>query len=242
MDNEYTLAYEVLYKNHWWWRARESAILGTIEKFHRPENGDKILDVGCGNGLFFDRLSVFGDVQGVEPSESAVGINSPHRSKIFVGEFDDSFQAPHRFGLITLLDVLEHLNDPKAALKKIAGLLRNNGTCIITVPAFRALWTSHDELNHHVTRYTAKSLAADVCGTGLRIVNFKYLFHWLAIAKLCVRIKESLLKSSVSTQSVRMPNSVVNSILKWVSIMELRSGLGLGLPFGSSLFAVLKAL
>ena len=60
MDAEYALNYRELYENHWWWRARERFILATIEGLRPQGNWGSILDVGCGEGVFFDRLSKFG--------------------------------------------------------------------------------------------------------------------------------------------------------------------------------------
>jgi hypothetical protein len=39
-----------------------------------------------------------------------------------------------------------------------ASLLGPAGQIVVTVPAFNWLWTSHDELNHHVERYTAREM------------------------------------------------------------------------------------
>ena len=72
MDQEYARQYEELYQRHWWWRCRESLILRVLERISREESlaaDRQILDVGCGNGLFFDKLQRFGKVAGIEPDE-----------------------------------------------------------------------------------------------------------------------------------------------------------------------------
>jgi 2-polyprenyl-3-methyl-5-hydroxy-6-metoxy-1,4-benzoquinol methylase len=58
-----------------------------------------------------------------------------------------------------MLDALEHLENPVAALRHVCELLTPEGTFIATVPAFMALWTNHDVLNHHFTRYTKSAFA-----------------------------------------------------------------------------------
>lgn len=63
------------------------------------------------------------------------------------------------YSLILMLDVLEHLEDPVGALQHAVDLLTPEGTLLITVPAFMALWTNHDVLNHHLTRYTKRSFS-----------------------------------------------------------------------------------
>ena len=58
-----------------------------------------------------------------------------------------------------MLDVLEHVECPDVMLRRsrIASR-RRTAAILITVPAFNWLWTSHDEMNHHVRRYTAPDL------------------------------------------------------------------------------------
>ena len=72
MDPTYARAYRALYERHWWWRARERLILDRLEAL-RPEGGWRhVLDVGCGDGLFFDRLERYGAPEGVEPDGTLV--------------------------------------------------------------------------------------------------------------------------------------------------------------------------
>ena len=93
MDPSYSEEYSYLYSRHWWWRAREAVVLDTLLRL-QPTNGwGFILDVGCGDGLLFDRLLELGDVDGVEPSTDAVRNDGPHRSRITLAPFDQNF--PH---------------------------------------------------------------------------------------------------------------------------------------------------
>ena len=53
-----------------------------------------------------------------------------------------------------MLDVLEHLPDPLPPLRRALALVGDRGVLVATVPAFRSLWTSHDDINEHFERYT----------------------------------------------------------------------------------------
>lgn len=238
MQPDYIAAYRNLYDRHWWWRARERAVLAVLARHHAAWPGDHVLDIGCGDGLFFDRLSAFGAVEGVEPDPLAVSAKGPHRGRIHVRPFDAAFDPGHRFRLIVMLDVLEHLPDADAALRHVHELLAPDGALVVTVPALRWLWTAHDDMNQHVTRYTAAELRTVASEAGLDVVEIHYLFHWMAAAKLAVRLKERLLGAAAGPP--RIPPPWLNRLLETVTAVDLRGGRGWGLPFGSSLIAVLR--
>ena len=157
MRDDYLQRYRELYQQHWWWRAREKLILKTLRTEQPPGGWKRILDVGCGDGLLFDELTPLGEVEGVEPSAASVSEKGPHRSRIHTCPFDENFQPGKEFTLILMLDVLEHLADPAAALRRALALLAPAGRLLVTVPAFNALWTNHDLVNEHVTRYTRRT-------------------------------------------------------------------------------------
>jgi SAM-dependent methyltransferase len=238
MERSYAIAYRELFHGHWWWRARERLILETIEA-HRSRNGpETILDVGCGDGLFFDRLEQYGKVEGIEMEPAAVSSDSRWRNRIFIGPFDETFDLGRRYTLVLMLDVLEHFPDPIARLKWAGELLRPDGMLILTVPAFELLWTSHDELNHHYTRYTRRRLSEVVEDAGLRLEFARYFYHWMFPVKLAVRFKEALLGAEPETPSI--PRAWLNRLLYGVSRIEQKTLGRLPLPFGTSLLAVAK--
>ena len=235
MIPEYAAAYRDLYERHWWWRAREPMLLREIEE-HRPAAGwGSILDVGSGDGLFFDGLARLGDVWGVESDESLVPADSRHRARIHLGPFDSTFNPGRRFGLVLMLDVLEHLPDPVAALRKTADLLEPGGRVLITVPAFPVLWTSHDEVNHHLVRYRRRSLKPVIAQAGLSVLSSRYFFHWLFPAKLGVRVLERF--GGAGRAHPTVPPPFLNRLLLGIARFEQYTVGRLGVPFGSSLLA-----
>lgn len=240
MQSDYAVRYRELYERHWWWRARERCILRELDRLGASAGGETILDIGCGDGLFFDQLRRFGEVAGLEADEQIVDPVGQWRDRIHVGRFDDTFQPQQQFSLILMLDVLEHLPDDVAALQKVRGLLAPGGRALITVPAFRALWTNHDDLNHHYTRYTRPSLGRAATAAGLRIDRARYLFQWTCPVKLAVRLKERLLKSP--PQPPLVPAAPINTTLFGLSILEQALFDRVPAPFGSSLLAVMRPL
>jgi 2-polyprenyl-3-methyl-5-hydroxy-6-metoxy-1,4-benzoquinol methylase len=232
MRDDYLKRYRDLYQQHWWWRAREKLILKTLRAQQPPGGWQKILDVGCGDGLFFDQLISFGEVEGVEPS-AAVSETGPHRSRIRTCPFDENFQPGKEFTLILMLDVLEHLADPAAALRHALTLLAPSGMLLVTVPAFKALWTNHDVINQHVTRYTRRTFRELARQAGMGIQGERYFFQWLLPLKLATRALERAM--DLQPQPADVPPQWINTPLYLLSLLEQNTWGALPWPFGTSL-------
>ena len=236
MRADYGERYRELYERHWWWRAREATILDVLRAQPRTHGWEKILDVGCGDGLFFDKLAQFGDVEGIEPAAELVSRAGAHRSRIHVGPFDETFRTSTQFSLILMLDVLEHMADPAGAVRHALALLEPQGRLVVTVPAFRLLWTNHDVLNQHFTRFTKSSFRRLAQQAGLKIVTLKYFFHWLFPVKLATRFVERSL--GLQPKPPRIPPGWINWLFCLLSRIECRALGSLPVPFGSSLLVV----
>src|SRR6185295_14476896 len=97
MQADYARQYERLWREHWWWRARERFVvtqLARVAATDGKKNGERrILDIGCGNGLFFDTLARYGNVWGIEPDAGLV-TEGAHRGRIDVRGFNSSYLPP----------------------------------------------------------------------------------------------------------------------------------------------------
>jgi SAM-dependent methyltransferase len=234
MDAAYTAAYADLYRRHWWWRVRERILLDHIRDLLGELNKTpRILDVGCGAGLFFDALEQFGHVEGIESDPIAVEQSGRWRSRIHRGDLD-TFEAHEPFDLILALDVIEHTDEPHVMLRHAGELLAPGGRILITTPAFEWLWTSHDRLNHHRKRYTASEMRSLVRKAGLYPIETQYLFQSLVVGKMLMRTAEALLPATPSVPSI--PPDAVNRALEiWFRTENALVG---WLPFGSSVMTV----
>jgi 2-polyprenyl-3-methyl-5-hydroxy-6-metoxy-1,4-benzoquinol methylase len=236
MDPRYGERYRELFEKHWWWRARTRFILEQLRRL-RPDRGWKnILDIGCGDGLFFPELSKLGEVEGVEPFAELVNPQNAYRSRIQICPFDENFRSDKKYSLILMLDVLEHLEDAVGALRHAVELLESDGVFVATVPAFMGLWTNHDVMNHHYTRYTKSNFRHVARQAGLHIREERYLYHWTYPVKFGIGLAERLLH--LQPKPAQVPTHVVNELLFWISQLEQKTMMRLSVPFGSSLMIV----
>ncbi len=213
---------------------RERWVLQVLRQ-NCPANGwGSILDVGCGDGLLFDRLMEFGDVEGIETSREIVDPANPQFQKIHIGPFDDSFRPGKQYSLILLLDVLEHIPDPGAALRRCESLLKPGGSLVVTVPAFNVVWTNHDVLNHHMTRYRRATLLPLLQKAGFKIEDSAYWFQWTFPVKLAQRFTEKLFR--LRPASPKTPLLAINRALRSLCSLEHAMLGPLQLPFGTTLF------
>jgi CRISPR/Cas system-associated protein endoribonuclease Cas2 len=104
--------------------------------------------------------------------------------------------------LILMLDVPEHMDDPIEALRHALDLLVPEGIVIVTVPAFMALWTNHDVLNHHLVRYTKQSFRKIALQSGLLIQEERCLYHWICPVKLGLRFVETVFQTKARAPQV----------------------------------------
>ncbi len=238
MDPSYGARYAELHADHWWWRAREAVVVRELERLHPAGGWRRALDVGCGDGLFFDVLERYAaEVEGVEPDRTLLSRERTAEGRIHAQPFDSAFRPGHRYDLMLFLDVLEHIPDAGAAVAHAATLLEPGGVVLVTVPAFRHLWTTHDDLNRHLTRYTRGQLERLLSST-LTVERSRYFFRWVHPAKVVQRAMEVVRHPKPTPPAV--PPAPLNDALYGLSRIEEVALRHVPVPLGSSILAVAR--
>jgi SAM-dependent methyltransferase len=238
VHSDYARRYRELWGRHWWWRSRESWLLGWIKKLHRQAPRRRILDVGCGDGLFFESLGRFGRVEGAEPDESLVH-DSRWRHRIHIGPVEAGLESESPYDLVLMLDVLEHIPEQSRALAAVRSVLRPGGHLLLTVPAFAWLWSQHDEANAHQRRYGPRDLRTVLHEAGFVIETMRFFFVW-TVAPLFLRRLLAPAGRGCSDYDVPIPRPVINAVLTAWSRCEHAIGRVVPWPFGSSLLAIAR--
>lgn len=113
--------------------------LSLMEKY--ITNG-KLLDIGCGNGHLLEAAINRGwGVVGYDVDRSSTEIVSKRLDvKVESGDFFKSFsESDNVYNLVTMHQVLEHLKNPEAYLKKIHALIKDDGYLFVAVPNIKSL-------------------------------------------------------------------------------------------------------
>lgn len=190
-----------------------------VSKLLRP--GDSWADVGCGRNIFPSNRPLArqltersGYVFGIDPDPN-IRDNSLI-SERFEGLVEDCTTS-HRFDLITLRMVAEHIVEPARSMGKVAELLKPGGLAVIYTPNKRSpvplitrlvpndyhhffkrmLWDgpARDTFPTAFKLNTRKALSGHCASAGLEEVFFTYLddcrtfdaYHWLNVAELSVQ-------------------------------------------------------
>jgi SAM-dependent methyltransferase len=240
MQHDYAKQYARLYRQHWWWRSREKAVVQTIRRLTDLPDQSRILDVGCGDALSLPMLSSLSkqaEAWGIEIDKNTLIPGNPLHSRIYDRPLGDPLYEKMRFDLITALDVVEHIEDDQSVVDHMMQMLVPGGTLLITVPALPALWTQHDEMNKHFRRYTRQSLTELLAPHG-ELLDCRYLYTSLALPKLALAALQRIRPSKPSTPQV--PFAPLNRLLTGYCKAEWQLARRLRMPFGSSLIAAVR--
>jgi SAM-dependent methyltransferase len=227
---------------HWWFAGRRSILATLIAGFALPPDA-KILEIGSGTGGNLDMLSAFGQVNALETDAAARAIaaeKTGNRFDIRAGRCPNDIPfAAETFELVCLFDVLEHIDEDVETLAAVKKLLAADGRILVTVPAYRWLWSGHDEFLHHKRRYGRSELRAKAVAAGLTVEKISYFNTALFPLAALVRLKDRLLRSPLSTGK-GIPPAPLNRIFQSVFGAERFVLKSHDLPFGVSLLALLR--
>jgi SAM-dependent methyltransferase len=104
--------------------------------FEAIPEGIALLDYGCFNGEFIDRLTKSKRVSayGVDKNSDVL---AKYKGPNTVTRIDKAIPYPNAtFDIVTMFDVLEHIYDQSAALREIRRVLKPGGLLVVTVPRF----------------------------------------------------------------------------------------------------------
>src|SRR5688572_12259926 len=127
-----------------------------ILKKHLSLKNAKILDIGCGGGLFLSLLKQEGaEVLGIELSDSrAQYAKTTHNLEIHKRPIESEFWQKgyaNHFDAVTLWDVIEHVNYPFETLQSAVNVLKEGGLVLIDTPCRDSFYHQFGELTYRLS-------------------------------------------------------------------------------------------
>lgn len=169
-------------ERHPWEQARARFFLDVLARAHAVRASTRVLDVGAGDAYFAACLlerfpgaevTAWDPAYTDEDLERARGTQIQRVRNEPEGTWD----------LITLLDVLEHVEEERPLLERARGLLAPGGRVLVSVPAWPGLFGMHDSRLRHRRRYTPADAQALLERAGYVTLAQGGLFHSLVIPR-----------------------------------------------------------
>lgn len=159
---------------HWYYLAKSRAMLQMLG----AGEFESVLDVGAGSGIFSRRLIDAGATRKalcVDPEYPGDSEEEYGAGRILFRRSAEGARAP----LVLMMDVLEHVDDDLALVRQYMDRADSGARLLVTVPAFRSLWSGHDEFLGHRRRYRRAEVGRLLERAGLRVRDSRYFFGLL---------------------------------------------------------------
>ena len=242
MKIDFEEKYHSLEERHWWFLGRRDAILKLTKLIFRQRKDIRILEIGCSGGPLLKALLAndYLNVYGIDISKKAIqSCRSKNIKTLALMDGSNTGFREKSFDLIIASDVLEHIEDDYSAVKEWNRILKPNGYVICFVPAFRFLWSKHDEDNKHYRRYTISDLNEVFKSNNFAIIKSSYWNFVLFVPVFCLRLCLRLPFFSSKKYQLHETKEFWNKIFTKILIMENRIiSKGLTLPLGVSVFTI----
>ena len=243
MDELYERRTHEVEDDHWWYRGRRLVLDSVLRRLELPPS-IAILDAGCGSGRNMIELARFGTVTGLELAQASAELARARGvGEVVIGSLDAMPFADASFDLALALDVIEHLDDDRGALRELRRVVRPGGTLLLTVPAYPWLWSEHDIVNHHRRRYTRHSLDAAAADAGWSRFTTTYFNGLLLPAAVGYRTLKRLRRAPTHSGGdlERAPSPALNALLERPLRAEARLiARGRRIPAGLSLLSLYR--
>lgn len=239
-------------QRHWWFVARRRIMRRLLHELLPPDSNTLVVDIGCGTGANIASLQGDYECVGIDISEDAIGYARRRFGQVHfiqglapydLGELADRMDA------FLMMDVLEHVENPRELLGQQLDALKPGGYALLTVPADMRLWSEHDVNLGHFHRYDVNSFRAlwkDQPVEELLISHFNTrLYPVVRVIRMLSKFRGRAWGKAGT--DMRVPGGPVNGCLEWYFAGEMKRLISLlkgrrrrGYSYGVSLMAILK--
>jgi 2-polyprenyl-3-methyl-5-hydroxy-6-metoxy-1,4-benzoquinol methylase len=207
-----------------------------LDEFEKYRKTGKLLDVGCGIGLFLNEAKKRGwQVYGTEFTDRAIEICTKNGITMHQGKLDPKWFPEGTFDIVTSFEVLEHINNPIEEVQNINKVLRTGGLFYFTTPNFNAferymLKSNYNVIGYpeHLSYYTKHTVNYLLSGNGFKkkkitttgisltrirtSINVESEKSYVSKTSSDERLRVSLEKNKFSIFLKRAMNSVLNML------------------------------
>jgi 2-polyprenyl-3-methyl-5-hydroxy-6-metoxy-1,4-benzoquinol methylase len=180
-------------------KVKSSTFDACLDRIQEYKKNGRILDIGCATGYFLERAQHRGFIPyGVEFSQfsSDIAKGKFGADQIHRGMIEDCPFEPGSFDVVVMIDLLEHVRNPVAALAAAKKLLRDDGIAVIVTPDTRSLthalmgtkWVHYKSehffyFNKRAIDVVARQSGFELCRyeASKKALNVRYIYHQFAV-------------------------------------------------------------
>lgn len=231
---------------YWWYRGLHELVRSYIRRLKNTKPGEelRIFDAGCGTGRMMELLRDFGIVEGIDYSADAVALCKERGlQRVEQGDLNSWNPPAEMADVIISNDVIctSGVEDDMAVVKTFYRALKKDGLLILNLPAFMALRRKHDIAVFGKRRYRKRKTLRQLKEIGFVPVFAGYRLPFLFFVMLAQKHLVERWSRKPAVSDLKPLPRFLNSLL--LGLNRLDNTLitsGIPLPFGSSLFLVMK--
>lgn len=239
MDAELINTEKGLEDSYWWFVGRRAILERVLHRFVR--HAHLAVDIGCGSGRNMLLLSHYNDIViGLDRSPAALKLAAARGFPVACADGQSVPLADSCVDLLCAFDVLEHLDHDMPALCEFHRVLRPGGLLLVTVPAYRFLWSEHDEALMHRRRYVASELHVKLTRSRFLVLKRSYAVFFAFFPIVFYRLFRGLYPKNPyapRASHVILPGIANNLLVALLKIEAWMMG-AINLPLGTSIVAL----
>lgn len=232
-------------RSHWFYVGKRKIVRYWIDRYVKLKPDDLLIDAGMGTGTWLVEMSDQCRVLGIDDYQESLDIATPRIAKVggsVLKSALDHVERPDGIArVITMMDVIEHLDDDVAAVREMVRLTAPGGLIVITVPALMSLWSDWDVILHHRRRYTRKTLESIFDYDQVELLHCAYFNSLVLPLVWAVRFWRKFFpaKPNRLRAEERIPPWPLNDLLRILMVWPAKRS-WFRVPTGVSLIAVVR--
>ena len=198
----FTRLYGVDAKQTWVDKIRDNQIVRIVDKYVTPGDANRaLLDIGCGFGYLLERFQGRFRLFGMDISEHGArqAQNRLPGSQVKAGDIQTGIPFDERFHVILLINVIEHLINPRSSLNRVREALHPNGICVVHLPTINNWFNAwvysytYRKDTTHVYKPSGREMSGLFQDLGFERLAEFYIPHQLKLVANFIKIYPSYL-------------------------------------------------
>jgi len=217
-----------------------------LDSIYSYNENRQILDIGCSIGTTTIALKKYGRVIGIDYSQPDISFCKKLNKIQYILNTKATYLPfkDESFELITLFQVIEHIEDDQQVVKEAGRVCKRGGYILLVTSSYNFLWSCHDEITEHKRRYYKSQIKTLVKNAGFCIRRLSYintfLFPIIVVVRLAQRLFYKYINIEQNLKDIANITPIINRVLTTILKIEGLLIKKFNFPFGVSIICLAK--